>query len=154
VGNLRLGNRGASETELFDVIEFVGLGDLVDRLPEGWNARIGPGGSRLSGGERQRLTLARTLLQRPRILVLDEATSALDPTTEHAILLKIRRLLPEATLIFLSHRLLSLTWVDRILVFESGRIVQDGPHDVLQKQNGSYGHLFRACESSPSLFIR
>jgi ABC-type multidrug transport system fused ATPase/permease subunit len=154
VGNLRLGDRGASETELFDVIEFVGLGDLVDRLPEGWNARIGPGGSRLSGGERQRLTLARTLLQRPRILVLDEATSALDPTTEHAILLKIRRLLPEATLIFLSHRLLSLTWVDRILVFESGRIVQDGPHDVLQKQNGSYGHLFRACESSPSLFIR
>jgi ATP-binding cassette, subfamily B, bacterial MsbA len=107
--NLRLGKRAVSEAELFEVITLVGLDGLLDGLPEGWNARIGPGGSRLSGGERQRLVLARTLLRRPRILILDEATSALDPAAECAILPKIHRLLPDGTLSLLSHRLVSLT---------------------------------------------
>jgi ABC-type multidrug transport system fused ATPase/permease subunit len=145
--NLRLGNRAASDAELFNVIELVGLEALFDRQ-EAWKSTIGPGGSRLSGGERQRLVLARTLLHRPSILILDEATSALDPTAEHAILRKVHRLLPDTTLIFLSHRLHSLTWVDRILVFEAGRIVQDGAHDLLDKQSGLYRRLFRASAAS------
>jgi ABC-type multidrug transport system fused ATPase/permease subunit len=152
--NLQLGNRAASKSELFEIMELVGLGGLLDRLPEGLNARIGPGASRLSGGERQRLVLARTLLQRPRLLILDEATSALDSAAEYAILPKIHRRLPEATLIFLSHRLWTLTWVDRILVFDAGLIVQDGTPDSLNRQDGLYRHLFRRGESSASASAR
>jgi ABC-type multidrug transport system fused ATPase/permease subunit len=152
-GNLRLGKPDASEAELSEVIGLVELNALLESLPGRWNERIGPGGSRLSGGERQRLALARTLLQRPRILILDEATSSLDPTGEQLILPRIDRLFPDATLMFLSHRLLSLTWVDRILVFEAGRIVQDGAHCLLQTQRGPYVELLRASDYSRSLSI-
>jgi ABC-type multidrug transport system fused ATPase/permease subunit len=150
-GNLRLGNPAASEAELSVVTELVGLTERLENLPGRWNERIGPGGSRLSGGERQRLALARALLQRPPILILDEATSSLDPTAEQAILAKIDHLFPDSTLIFLSHRLWSLTWVDRVLVFDAGRIVQDGTHGLLQGQNGPYTELLRASENPPSV---
>jgi ABC-type multidrug transport system fused ATPase/permease subunit len=149
--NLRLGNKAASDAELSRVIELVGLEVLVDALPQGWNSGIGPGGARLSGGERQRLVLARTLLRKPAILILDEATSALDTTAEQRILRNIHRQLPDVTLIFLSHRLWSLTWVDRILVFEAGRIVEDGTHEILYKQRGLYRQLSRAYDAARSI---
>jgi ABC-type multidrug transport system fused ATPase/permease subunit len=121
--------RPASEQELGEVIQSVGLSDLIASLPEGLRQRIGPGGCQLSGGEPQRLALARTLLQRPRVLILDEATSCLDPAGEAMILQKLRDNLCASTLIVISHRLSTLSTFGRVLVLSSGRIVNDSGND-------------------------
>jgi ABC-type multidrug transport system fused ATPase/permease subunit len=129
--NLRYGRPEATENELHQALAAVELSDMIARLPSGLNTRIGPAGHTLSGGERQRLALARALLRRAPILVLDESTSALDLTTEHAVLEGIKTYCGGITLIIISHRVSSITWVDRVAVFDSGRIAQCGPPPIL-----------------------
>jgi ABC-type multidrug transport system fused ATPase/permease subunit len=123
--NLRFVRAAASEDELDEVIQLVGLSALVASLPHGLRQRIGPDGCQLSGGERQRLALARAFLQKPRVLILDEATSCLDTVAEAAILKRLR----EArtwTLIVISHRPSTLESFGRVLILSGGRIVEDG----------------------------
>lgn len=123
--NLRFIRPCASDGELQEVIQWVGLSALVATLPDGLRQRIGPGACQLSGGQRQRLAIARALLQRPRILILDEATSCLDTVSEELVLQNLQRFLGESTLIVISHRLSTLPTFQRVLKLSSGRIVED-----------------------------
>jgi subfamily B ATP-binding cassette protein MsbA len=130
ISNLRFANPAATDRELREVIQGVGLLSFVATLPDGLRQRIGPGGCQLSGGERQRLAIARALLQQPRVLILDEATSCLDPGAEELVLHNIRRKLTDSTLIVVSHRLTTFSTFARVLTLSSGRIIRDGGPDL------------------------
>jgi ABC-type bacteriocin/lantibiotic exporter with double-glycine peptidase domain len=123
--NLRFAQPTASEQELEEGIQLVGLSALVASLPQGLRQRIGPDGCQLSGGERQRLALARAFLQKPRVLILDEATSCLDSTAEASVLRRLREI-GSWTLIVISHRPTTFKSFARVLTLSGGRIVEDG----------------------------
>lgn len=125
MANLRVVRPAATEQDLWEVIETVGLSALTAGLPDKLRQRIGPGGCQLSGGERQRLAIARALLQQPRVLILDEATSCLDPSGESSVLDNVRRKLCQSTLIVVSHRLSTFSRFERLLFLSAGRIVND-----------------------------
>jgi len=142
--NLRLGNPLIGSRQLDAIIDLVELRSLVAAVPRGLAQPLGPGGCQLSGGQRQRLALARALLRKPRILILDEATSALESPTELSILSKIPEFLPGVTILLVSHRLGNVPWMDRVLVFHQGRIVEDGHPIALKFTGGFYAELQRA----------
>ena len=143
--NLRLGRVHASDSEVNEVMEWVGLRAWVPALPGGINQRIGPGGSKLSGGQRQRLGIARTILQRPRILILDEATSSLDANSEQQLLSNLHRVLPGSTVIVISHRLSAMVCVERVILLEAGRVVEDSSPASLLENQGACSRLFNAA---------
>ena len=147
--NLRLGKVTASDAELEEVMECVGLAAWVGTLQKGLAQLVGPGGSRLSGGQRQRLGIGRTILQRPRILILDEATSSLDASSEQQLLGRLRRILPGSTIVVISHRLSAMSCVERVILLEAGRVVEDASPAVLLSTGGAYSRLFRAVGSVP-----
>ncbi|MEQ1833817.1 MAG: ABC transporter ATP-binding protein [Candidatus Eisenbacteria bacterium] len=115
--------------------------DFVARMPQGYDTVIGDRGVLLSGGERQRLAIARALLRNPPILLLDEATSALDTESERLVQDALERLMQDRTVLVIAHRLSTVQHADRILVFEGGRIVQQGRHDELLAAGGTYRRL-------------
>jgi ABC-type multidrug transport system fused ATPase/permease subunit len=147
--NLRLGKTTVSDAELKQAVESVGLASWVRSLPEGLGHKVGPGGSRLSGGQRQRLGIGRAILQQPRILILDEATSSLDAASEQQLLTNLHTLLPGSTMIVISHRLSALRCVDRVIVLEAGRVVEDASPALLLRNDGAYSRLFNALVSTP-----
>lgn len=140
--NLLLGNPKAGDKELTRALEISELVELLDR--HGWDTRIGPRGNLLSGGERQRLALARAVLRQPAILILDEATAAIDGPTERRILFNLARNFCDTTMILISHRLISLNWVDRIAVLSGGTIQEEGTHAQLVCAGGAYSDLYTA----------
>jgi ABC-type multidrug transport system fused ATPase/permease subunit len=150
-GNLRLGKMTASDAELEEVMECVGLTAWIRTLQGGLNQRIGPGGSRLSGGQRQRLGIGRSILQRPRILILDEATSSLDGASEQQLLSSLHSVLPGSTIIVISHRLSALLCVERVIVLEAGRVVEDASPALLLRNGGAYSRLFNVSSSTSGL---
>jgi subfamily B ATP-binding cassette protein MsbA len=115
--------------------------EFVSRMPQGYDTVIGDRGVRLSGGERQRLAIARALLRDPRILLLDEATSALDTESERLVQQALEELMRDRTVLVIAHRLSTVQHADRILVFERGRIVQQGRHEELLAAPGPYQRL-------------
>lgn len=129
-----------------DAIRKAGLGDFIQKLPNGLNTPIGRevflDGTLLSGGQMQRLMLARALYKNAPILVLDEPTAALDPLAEHDIYMKYNEMTSGKTSIFISHRLASTRFCDRIIYLADGTIQEEGTHEQLLKQNGGYAHLF------------
>lgn len=147
--NLRLGKVTASDAELEQAVENVGLTAWVSTLHGGLTHKVGPAGSRLSGGQRQRLGLGRAILQRPRILILDEATSSLDAASEQQLLSGLHNLLPGNTIIVISHRLSALLCVGRVIVLEAGRVIEDATPAVLLRNGGAYSRLFNAPVSTP-----
>jgi ABC-type multidrug transport system fused ATPase/permease subunit len=143
--NLRLGKVNASDSELKEVMECVGLIDWVSTLQGGLNQRIGPGGFRLSGGQRQRLGIGRAILQRPRILILDEATSSLDAGSEQQLLSNLRSVLPGSTVVVISHRLSAMVCVERVILLEAGRVAEDSSPALLLGSQGAYSRLFHVA---------
>ena len=115
--------------------------DFVSRLPQGYDTVIGDRGVLLSGGERQRIAIARALLRNPPVLLLDEATSALDTESERLVQDALERLMHDRTVLVIAHRLSTVQHADRILVFEGGRIVEQGRHDELLAKGGAYRRL-------------
>src|SRR5437588_2962598 len=139
--NLLLGKPSATNRELFGALETADLGELIGCLPQGWDTPIGPKGNFLSGGERQRLALARLVLQNPSVLLLDESTSALDAPSERRVFTNLVERFADKTIIFVSHRISALKWVDRIVVLNGGIVEEQGTHDRLVGNGGLYALL-------------
>src|SRR5206468_11167175 len=122
--------------------EFIaGLSDWKDR--RGYDAHVGERGVKLSGGQRQRIAIARVILKDAPILVLDEATSALDSEIEAAIQESLSTLMAGKTVIAIAHRLSTIARMDRLIILDHGRIVEQGTHDQLLRLNGHYAALWR-----------
>ncbi len=139
--NILLGNPSATMKDLCRAIEIADLEELLHRLPKVWDSPLGPRGSALSGGERQRIALARAVLQNPLFLLLDESTSALDAPSERRVLTNLSQHFRQRTMVFISHRISSLNWVDRIVVVNRGVIEEQGTHPQLIRNGGLYAHL-------------
>lgn len=140
--NLTLG-RELSDAELWRALSIAQLQLDVERMPKGLDTLIGRDGIRLSGGQRQRLAVARMVLCDPKIVILDEATSALDTSTESHLHQALQQFLVGRTTLIIAHRLSAVKQADRVLVFEDGRIVEQGHHDALINQGGLYSKLYR-----------
>ena len=134
--NIRYARPGATEAEVLAAAEMAHCRDFIEALPEGFDTIVGDRGVKLSGGQRQRLAIARALLKDAPILLLDEATSALDSESERAIQSALDRLMQGRTVIAIAHRLSTLRSFDRIIVMDAGRIVEDGPPEVLAARSG------------------
>jgi subfamily B ATP-binding cassette protein MsbA len=123
--------------------------DFIENLPEGYDTLVGDDGVMLSGGQRQRIAIARAILKDAPILILDEATSALDADSERYIQAALEGLIKDRTTFVIAHRLSTIEKADRILVMESGRIVEQGSHKDLLSQAGRYAQLYnQAFEST------
>ncbi len=118
--------------------------EFTDKLPLGLDTPVGENGLKLSGGQRQRLALARAILKNAPILILDEATSALDTESERLIQQSLEQIMQDRTSLVIAHRLSTIERADRILVMDSGRIIESGSHKTLLEQDGAYARLYRA----------
>ena len=144
--NVRIGRADAGDDDVKEVARLSGVDEIVERLPLGWNTRVGEGGRALSGGERQRVSIARALLKAAPIVLFDEATSALDPENENHITDAMDALRRNATLIVIAHKLDTITAADQIIVLDhSGRVAQVGTHAELYSQSdGQYRAFWQA----------
>lgn len=140
--NIRYGKLTASDQEVIEAAKTIHADDFIRQLPEGYNTLVGERGTKLSGGQRQRISIARAILKNAPILILDEATSQLDTETERSIQDALKEILPGKTALVIAHRLSTLVYMDRILVFEKGKIIQDGTHEQLIAQEGLYRRLW------------
>jgi ATP-binding cassette, subfamily B, bacterial len=140
--NLRFARPEASDAELEQALRQARIWPLVARLPDGLETVVGDRGFRLSGGERQRIAIARLLLKAPDVVVLDEATAHLDSESEAAVQTALDAALAGRTSIVIAHRLSTIRAADRILVVESGRVVESGTHESLLADGGLYAELY------------
>jgi len=143
--NLRLAKPDATDEELLAALNLAAADEVLKKLPEGLNTRIGDRGTTLSGGQRQRISLARAFLAQPAILILDDSTSALDAITERTVLDNIRQL-PEKTgrnitVLIIASKLSTILLADRVAMLADGEIVAEGVHHQLVKQNDAYRDL-------------
>jgi ATP-binding cassette, subfamily B, bacterial len=141
--NIRYGCPGASDTAIWEATAAARCDRFIQELPKGLDTILGSRGVNLSGGQRQRIAIARAFLKDAPLLVLDEATSALDVESEEEIKRALRVLMQGRTVIAVAHRLSTVRTFDRIVVIQSGRIVQDGPPDELMHNDGIYRELMR-----------
>jgi ATP-binding cassette, subfamily B, bacterial MsbA len=139
--NIAYGKPNATAAEIEAASKAANAHPFIAKLPHGYDTLIGERGTRLSGGERQRLSIARALLKNPPILILDEATSALDAESERLVQEALERLMEHRTAIVIAHRLATVRRADRILVMEHGRIIEQGTHQALLEQQGTYYKL-------------
>ena len=140
--NIRLGRAGATEAEVRAAARLAGALEFIEAMPEGFATRVGERGSRLSGGQRQRISIARAFLKDAPILILDEATSALDTETERGIQASLQLLMKGRTTLIVAHRFSTIRDVDRVLVFEGGRVVADGPREEVYRSNELFRRLW------------
>ncbi|XP_057784784.1 ABC transporter B family member 25, mitochondrial [Salvia miltiorrhiza] len=146
--NIHYGRLAATHEEVYDAARRAAIHDTIMKFPEQYSTLVGERGLKLSGGEKQRVALARTFLKAPPILFCDEATSALDSTTESEILNALKSLANNRTSIFIAHRLTTAMQCDEIIVLESGRVVEQGPHDLLLTKSGRYSQLWAQQNST------
>ena len=141
--NVRIGAPTASDDDIREAARTAGLQSVVDRLPAGWQTRVGEGGSALSGGERQRVSIARALLKNAPVVLFDEATSALDPENERHVAASIRELADRSTVIVIAHKLSTVTAADNIVVLsDRGTVDDSGTHEQLMGRGGRYADFW------------
>jgi ATP-binding cassette, subfamily B, heavy metal transporter len=136
--NIRYGRPDASDEEVFEAAKLAQIHEFVTTLPNGYQTMVGERGLKLSGGEKQRVSIARTILKSPPILILDEATSALDSRTEQDIQKALKQVSRNRTTIVIAHRLSTVVEADEIIVLEGGRIAERGKHEALLNKKGIY----------------
>ena len=141
--NIAIGKPGASEDEIVAAAKAAHAHEFISAMPAGYDTQVGERGMQLSGGERQRVAIARALIKDARIILLDEATAALDSESERLVQDAMTVLCDGRTTIAIAHRLHTITHADRILVVESGAIVESGRHDELLRKNGRYAAFYR-----------
>ena len=141
--NIALTNPDATTEEIIEAAQIAVAHEFIMTLPNGYNTRVGERGSALSGGQRQRIAIARSVLQRPKVLVLDEATSALDYPTERQICLNLARAFKGNTVFFITHRLNTVSNADTIVVMDNSRMIEQGSHQELMAAKGHYFYLYQ-----------
>lgn len=140
--NISYGQENATNEDIKNAIKIANIDEFVNELEEGIDTLIGERGSRISGGQRQRISIARALVKNAPILLLDEATSALDINSEYEVQKGLDELLKGRTAIIISHRLSTIKNVDRIIVIEEGRIVEEGTEEILLESGKAYKELY------------
>ncbi len=136
--NIKIARPDASNKDIINAMEIAHVHEFVNDLDNGWNTIVGDGGLDLSGGQKQRIAIARAVLGNPDVLIFDEATSALDNISEHAIQDAMETLMKSHTVIVIAHRLSTIRNVDRILVFDHGKVVEEGSYDELSNIEGGH----------------
>lgn len=141
--NIRYGRIEASDLDVIEASKKAHCHEFITQLADGYQSLVGERGIKLSGGQRQRIAIARAMLKNAPILILDEATSALDSMTEKHIQDGLHLLMKNRTTIVIAHRLSTLSEMDRILVFDLGKIIEDGTHETLINANGHYARMWQ-----------
>lgn len=142
LNNIRLGNIDATDEEVIEVAKKVQLHEYIELLPDGYHTNMHELGERFSGGERQRIALARILLQQTPIVILDEPTVGLDSITERKLLETIFKSLEGKTIIWITHHLIGVEWMDRVVFIENGKVKMEGSHKELLKREKRYQALY------------
>jgi ATP-binding cassette subfamily B protein len=135
-------HREVSDEEVIQAAKFAAIHDVIETFPKGYETLVGERGVTLSGGQKQRVAIARALLKNPRILILDDSTSSVDTETEAQIRGALDHLMTDRTTFIIAHRIQSVMKADLILVFDKGKIIQNGTHDELIKVEGMYREIF------------
>ena len=149
IENIALGESFPNIQKIIDLSKQLGITEFVEKLPNGFETNIGENGALLSGGQKQRIAIARALYKNPEILLMDEATSALDINSEKKVKETIDTFKSSGkTVIVIAHRLSTIASADRILVFENGKIVEDGSHQTLLSLKGNYFELWNKQSSN------
>jgi len=141
--NIAYARPDASDAEIVAAARAAHAAEFIDRLPDGYETRVGERGVKLSGGQRQRLAIARVFLKDPAVVVLDEATSSLDSESEELVEQALEELLQGRTTLIIAHRLSTVLRADRVAVIDRGRIVEEGGHVALLAQDGIYAKLYQ-----------
>ena len=141
--NILFGKPGGTEEEMVQAAKLAHCDEFIRNIPGGYEAKVGERGTKLSGGEKQRIAIARAILADAPILILDEATSALDSVTERYIQDSLDKLMQGRTTLVIAHRLSTLSRMDRILVFDQGKIVEEGTHATLLNKGGLYSRMWQ-----------
>ncbi|MBQ4230753.1 MAG: ATP-binding cassette domain-containing protein, partial [Salinivirgaceae bacterium] len=140
--NIAYAKPDASREEIVRAAKLANAHEFIKDLPDGYDTLVGERGIKLSGGQRQRVAIARAILKDAPILVLDEATSALDSESEALIQEALVKLMKGRTSIVVAHRLSTIAGLDRIIVLEDGKIIEQGSHQELLEKHGAYDHLW------------
>jgi ATP-binding cassette subfamily B protein len=141
--NIRYGRLDATDDEIIEAAKKAHAHEFILQTEKQYDSLVGERGVKLSGGQRQRIAIARAILKDAPILILDEATSSLDSVTEKKIQLGLDNLMKGRTVVVVAHRLSTISHMDRILVFDQGKIIEDGSHQQLLLNNGHYAHLWK-----------
>ena len=142
--NIQYGSFDASKKELIDAAKEAHAHEFIQKFPKKYRQLVGERGIKLSVGQKQRVAIARAILRNPKILILDEPTSALDIQTEKQITESLEKLMEGRTTIIIAHRLSTVRKADRILVFDKGRLVEEGTHkSLIKKKSGLYKKLYK-----------
>jgi ATP-binding cassette subfamily B protein len=142
--NLRYGRKSATDEEIYAALKDAYMYDFVMRLPDKLDTIVGDAGVKLSDGQRQLLTIARTMISQPSMLILDEATSSVDTLTEQKIQSAFLAMMKNHTSFVIAHRLSTIQNADQILVLDHGQIVEIGSHQELLEKDGFYKKLYEA----------
>jgi ATP-binding cassette subfamily B multidrug efflux pump len=146
--NIRYNTAGATRQDVIAAAQAVSAHEFIQRLPDGYDTRLGQRGRNLSVGQRQLVSFARALVADPQILILDEATANIDSFTEQAIQKALKVLFQGRTCMVIAHRLGTVRDADRIIVLNQGRIIEQGPHDALMRAQGLYWRLYTSAHAS------
>ncbi len=142
VDNIKYGNQDVSDEQVYKICEMLGADQFIEALPDGYETKLIESGKSLSAGQRQMITIARTMIRDPKILILDEATSRLDAFTESLVQEAQNKLFEGRTTVIIAHRLSTIRDVDQIIVMDDGSIVEQGTHDELMRLKGKYFELY------------